>query len=162
MASVPGGWPGGPDEPHAAHGRDNGEHGLRGQRQEVRAVADKVRSSLENVPLGVETSSGGTGLPGMVAVPAHPGPPGSGRLSLEARETPDLGQVLPAFSSVGQLVAVLGPDQPWAVLPLARAHAMAAAAGVHQVALDPPANCGGWRWNASTLADFAQLRCHGE
>lgn len=60
------------------------------------------------------------GLPGVVAVPAHPSAPGSGRLFLEARETPGLGRVLPVFSSVRRLVAALGPDQPWALLPLAR------------------------------------------
>jgi alkylhydroperoxidase family enzyme len=139
-----------------------GEHRLRGQRREVRAVADEVRPSPGDVPGPAEAFSDGTRLPGMVAVPAHPGPPGSGRLILEAREAPGLGQVLPVFSSVGRLVAVLGQDQPWAALPLARARERAAAAGVHRVALDPPASCGGWRWTASTLADFTQQRWHGE
>ncbi len=73
----------------------------------------------------------------MVAVPTHPGVPGSGRLILEARESPQSGKVLPVFSTVGRLVAALGPAQPWAVLPLDRAQKMAASARGERIAPGP-------------------------
>jgi hypothetical protein len=46
---------------------------------------------------------------GMVAVPAHPGAPGSGELFLEARKLPDDRRVLPVFSTVGKLWGRTGP-----------------------------------------------------
>ena len=97
-------------------------------------------------------------MPGLVAVPAHPGGPGSGRLFLEARESPRSGRVLPVFSTVGRLVAALGPAQPWAVLPLDRARDMATAAGVGLIALDPVVSPGAWRWAACDLEDFGRRR----
>ena len=103
-------------------------------------------------------SAGQDGMPGLVAVPAHPGGPGSGRMFLEARESPRSGRVLPVFSTVGRLVAALGPAQPWAVLPLHRARDMATAAGVGLIALDPVVSPDAWRWAVSDLEDFGQAR----
>jgi hypothetical protein len=103
-------------------------------------------------------AAGQSGIPGVVAVPAHPGAPGSGRLFLEARESPDVGKVLPVFSTVGRLVAALGLAQPWAVLPLERAREVAACAGVERIVLDPIVRPSAWRWAVRDLEDFDQAR----
>jgi hypothetical protein len=102
--------------------------------------------------------AGQDGMPGLVAVPAHPGGPGSGRLFLEARDSPHGGRVLPVFSTVGRLVAALGPAQPWAVLPPDRARDMATAAGVGRIVLDPDVSPGAWRWAVRDLQDFGRAR----
>ena len=109
-------------------------------------------------PAAGALAAGHSGIPGAVAVPAHPGAPGSGRLFLEARESPDVGKVLPVFSTVGRLVAALGLAQPWAVLPLARAREVAACAGVERIVLDPVVRPSVWRWAVRDLQDFDQAR----
>ena len=100
----------------------------------------------------------GDGRLELVAAPAHPAAPGSGELFLEARRLPGYGRVLPVFSTVGRLVAALGPSQPWAVLPLHRVRKMTAAAGVGLVALDPVMSPETWKWSPQDLQDFEQHR----
>ena len=95
---------------------------------------------------------------GMIAAPARPGPPGSGELILEARVVPGGGRVLPVFSSVGKLAGALGQWQPWAVLPLERARALAGAAGVEEVVLDPVLSPQAWKWSPADLASLEQRR----
>jgi hypothetical protein len=88
----------------------------------------------------------------MVAVPAHPG--AGGQLVLEARRTPE-GLALLVFSSVRVLVAALGRSQPWAIVPLAQVTALAAAAGVERVLLDPEISGEAWRWEPQDLGGFS-------
>jgi hypothetical protein len=88
----------------------------------------------------------------LVVVPAHPG--AGDQLVFEARRQPE-GVVLPVFSSVRFLVAALGQSQPWAVLPLARVMAAAAAASVDRVALDPEVSDEAWRWEPLDLGGFS-------
>lgn len=111
-----------------------------------------------NAAVAEALPAGQDGMPGLVAVPAHPGGAGTGRLFLEAREPPRGGRVLPVFSSVRRLVAALGPAQPWAVLPLDRARDMATAAVVERIVLDPVVSPGAWRWTGRDLEDFGQAR----
>jgi hypothetical protein len=94
----------------------------------------------------------------MIAAPARPGAPGSGELTLEARVVQGGGRVLPVFSSVGKLVGALGQWQPWAVLPLERALALAGAAGVKDVLLDPVLSPQAWKWSPAGLASLEQRR----
>jgi hypothetical protein len=74
-------------------------------------------------------------LPELVVVPARPGPYG---VEIETRHTaegPDL--VLPVFSSVANLVRLLGHDRPWICVSLRDARKTAAAAGLTRVVIDP-------------------------
>jgi hypothetical protein len=50
-----------------------------------------------------------------------------------------MGLVLPAFSSVALLVAMLGHDRPWVCVGLRDAQEAAAAAGLDRVVIDPEA-----------------------
>jgi hypothetical protein len=88
----------------------------------------------------------------MVAVPAHPG--AGGQLILEARRTPE-GLTLLVFSSVRVLVTALGQSQPWAILPLAKVAALAAAVSVKRVLLDPEISGEAWRWEPQDLGGFS-------
>lgn len=56
----------------------------------------------------------GATLPPVVVVPAHPGPHG---VELELTLLGDGTAAVVAFSTVAGLVAELGRDQPWAMLP---------------------------------------------
>lgn len=96
--------------------------------------------------------------PDIVAVPAHPGAPGSGELFMEARRLPGNRKVLPVFSTVGKLVDALGQLQPWAMLPLERARQMAVAAEIDVVALDPVMSPETWKWRPQDLGVFEQRR----
>jgi hypothetical protein len=74
-------------------------------------------------------------LPELVVVPARLGPDG---VEMETRHTvggPDL--VLPVFSSVANLVRMLGHDRPWVCVRLRDAREAAAAAGLARVVIDP-------------------------
>jgi hypothetical protein len=74
-------------------------------------------------------------LPELVVVPARPGPYG---VEMETRHTADgLDLVLPVFSSVANLVRLLGHDRPWVCVSLRDARETAAAAGLARVAIDP-------------------------
>jgi hypothetical protein len=61
------------------------------------------------------------------------------------------GGALPVFTTVERLVSVLGPRQPWIALPLRDVEQIMAGADVHRVALDPDAEPGAWRWQASGI-----------
>lgn len=87
-----------------------------------------------------------------MVVPAHPG--AGDQLVFEARRQP-AGLVLPVFSSVRVLVAVLGHSQPWAVLPLAKVMEAASAARVDRVVLDPEVSGDAWRWEQLDLGGFS-------
>lgn len=95
------------------------------------------------------------GYTGLVVAPAHPSPSDRAAVVFEVRRRPDGSRALPVFSSVRQLVAALGPAQPWAALPMARVLALMGTAGVGQVVLDPPAEQGTWRWQPEDLQDLA-------
>lgn len=96
------------------------------------------------------------GLPEFVFAPAHPLAGGGSDLVFEVRERADGTAVLPVYSSTGRLVAQLGPDQPWALLPLRAAREFMATAGVGLVALDPGVAPGAPRWRPDDLAKLAE------
>jgi hypothetical protein len=73
---------------------------------------------------------------------------------MEARQTPE-GLTLPVFSSVRVLVTALGRSQPWAILPLAQVTALAAAADVDHLAVDPEVTGDAWRWEPQDLGGFS-------
>ncbi len=102
-----------------------------------------------------ETDEGpaGGGLPEIVVAPARPDirPAHDGDVIFEVRELSGGGQALPVFTTVKRLVATLGPDQPWVALPLRKIQAIMGGAGVDRVVIDPQAQPGAWRWQASDL-----------
>lgn len=105
-----------------------------------------------------ETGGGpaGGGLPEIVIAPAHPDirPGHDGDVIFEVREISDGGRALPVFTTVKRLTATLGPDQPWVALPLRNIQAIIGGAGVDRVLIDPQAQPGAWRWQASDLQDL--------
>jgi SseB protein N-terminal domain len=101
----------------------------------------------------------GPGLPDMVYAPAHPAQrpeDANGTIEFEVRELTDGSRVLPVFSSVERMAAVLGPAQPWVLVPLRAARAVMAIAGVASVVLDPEIADDAWRWDASSLRRLAE------
>lgn len=102
-----------------------------------------------------ETDEGpaGGGLPEIVIAPARPDirPAHDGDVIFEVRELSSGGRALPVFTTVKRLVATLGPDQPWVALPLRNIQAIMGGAGVDRVVIDPQAQPGAWRWQASDL-----------
>ena len=102
-----------------------------------------------NVP-GADSVDGGPELSGIVIAPAHPG---DERAEVVFEVRPGVGgaDVLPVFSSVGQLVQTFGPAQPWVALPLRKVRELAYAGGVRQVVLDPVVPPSAWRWQYSDL-----------
>jgi hypothetical protein len=95
----------------------------------------------------------GGGLPEIVIAPARPDirPGHDGDVVFEVREISGGGRAMPVFTTVMRLVATLGPDQPWVALPLRNLRAIMGGAGVDTVAIDPQAQPGAWRWQASDL-----------
>lgn len=93
------------------------------------------------------------GLPEIVIAPARPDirPGHNGDVIFEVREISDGGRALPVFTTVKRLVATLGQDQPWVALPLRNIQAIMGGAGVDRVLIDPQAQPGTWRWQASDL-----------
>ena len=87
----------------------------------------------------------------IVAVPAHPG--AGEQVIFEARRQAD-GIVLPVFSSVRTLVAVLGESQPWVVMPLASVRKSVSAGDPASVVLDPKVLDEAWRWEPRDLGGF--------
>jgi hypothetical protein len=74
----------------------------------------------------------------------------------EVRRASDGGRALPVFTTVERLVATLGPEQPWAALPLRNIQHLMSAAGVPTIVIDPGAEPGAWRWQMSDLEDLAR------
>jgi hypothetical protein len=102
---------------------------------------------------GAGRSPAGGGLPQIVVVPARQDirPGHEADVIFEVRQLADGGRALPAFTTVGRLVSVLGREQPWVALPLQNIQAIMGSAGVDRVVLDPRADPGAWRWRASDL-----------
>ncbi|HET9897943.1 MAG TPA: SAV_915 family protein [Streptosporangiaceae bacterium] len=94
------------------------------------------------------------GVPEIVIAPARRDvrPGHDGDVVFEVREISDGGRALPVFTTVGRLVATLGPDQPWIALPLRNVQAIMGSAGVDRVLIDPLAQPGAWKWQASDLS----------
>lgn len=104
-----------------------------------------------------DTSRISAQLPENVYVPAHPDPNRPDPvLDFEIRLLGDGTRVLPAFSTVEQLAAALGPAQPWALLPLRAARALMGVAGIDSVLLDPEVADGAWRWSEQDLAELVR------
>lgn len=97
--------------------------------------------------------SAGGGLPEIVIAPARQDvrPGHEGDVIFEVRAVSDGGRALPVFTTVQRLVATLGPDQPWVALPLRNIQAIMGGGGVDKVVIDPEAQPGTWRWQASDL-----------
>ncbi len=95
----------------------------------------------------------GAGLPEIVIAPARPDirPGHDGDVIFEVRQLSGAGRALPVFTTVQRLVAALGPRQPWVAIPLRNVQAILGGAGVDRVVLDPEADPGAWRWQASDL-----------
>jgi hypothetical protein len=92
--------------------------------------------------------------PEMVVAPARPDvrEAHAGDVIFEVRRAADGGLILPVFTTVHGLVAALGPEQPWVVLPLRNIREIMGATGIGRVVLDPDAEPGAWRWQPSDIA----------
>jgi hypothetical protein len=92
----------------------------------------------------------------IVFAPARPDvrPGHQADVAFEVRQMSDGGRGLPVFTSVENLVAALGREQPWVALPLRNAQVIMGAAGVDRVVIDPGEERGAWRWQASDLEDL--------
>jgi SseB protein N-terminal domain len=106
------------------------------------------------------TSTGETGQaqssegpPEIVIAPARQDvrPGHAGDMIFEVRELAGAGRALPVFTTVGRLVAALGPDQPWVALPLRNVQAIMGGAQVNTIVIDPRVQAGAWRWQPSDL-----------
>ena len=90
-------------------------------------------------------------LPDQLWVPAHPGTPradGEPRIRIELRQRG--GQsVGVAFGSIAELVAQLGPAQPWMLMRFL------AVLGAHEILLDPDLSASPGRWDWSDVERFA-------
>jgi hypothetical protein len=93
------------------------------------------------------------GLPEIVFAPAHPGlrPGQDADVVFEVRRLADGRRALPVFTTVSQLVAALGPEQPWVALPLRNVRQVMGSAGVPSVVVDPGAEPSAWRWQLSDI-----------
>jgi hypothetical protein len=93
------------------------------------------------------------GGPEIVFAPARPDvrPGYTADVIFEVRQVSDGGRALPVFTTVERLVAVLGPEQPWVALPLRNIQVVAGGAGVDRVVIDPGAEPGTWRWQATDI-----------
>lgn len=74
--------------------------------------------------------------PDVVLVPSLRVQPGDEQAQLVLRQVDDDLLVLPAYSSIDELVRCCGPDQPWVALPADTADEVAAQAGAATVLLD--------------------------
>jgi SseB protein N-terminal domain len=102
----------------------------------------------------------GRGFPEIVLAPARRDvrPGRDSDVIFEVRELPGGRRVMPVFTTAMRLVAALGPHQPWVALPLRNIAAIMGGAGVHSVVLDPRADSGAWRWQASDLRALERMR----
>jgi hypothetical protein len=99
------------------------------------------------------SGAGQADLPEIVFAPARPDvrPGHDTDVIFEVRRTSDGGRALPVFSAVERLVSALGPQQPWVALPLRNIQRIIGGAGVDRIVLDPDAESGAWRWQASDI-----------
>jgi hypothetical protein len=96
-------------------------------------------------------------VPEVVFVPASPVThDGVQDVILETRKLRDGVVALPAFSSLGTLVATLGDCQPWVALPLTTVQQLLWRAGLGTIALDPSVGRDAWRWSQQDLADLTR------
>jgi hypothetical protein len=95
----------------------------------------------------------GPDLPEIVFVPAHPDtrPGHETDVVFEVRQVEGGDPALPAFTTLERLVSVLGHEQPWVALPLLNIQQIMGSVQVEQIVLDPEAESGTWRWQASDL-----------
>lgn len=93
------------------------------------------------------------GLPEIVFAPARPDvrPGHHADVVFEVRRLSDGGRALPVFTTIRQLVSALGPQQPWVELPLRNIQRIMGGAGVDRIVIDPDAEPGAWRWQASDI-----------
>lgn len=95
-------------------------------------------------------------IPALVFVPARPVVRNGARdVLLETRKLPDGTLALPAFTTLGRLVAALGGCQPWAALPLRTVQQLLWQVGATAIALDPAVDVGAWRWSEQDLTGLA-------
>jgi hypothetical protein len=96
-------------------------------------------------------------VPEFVYAPAHPQVRGDRKdVVFEVRQLADGRPVLPVFTSVQRLVAVLGEAQPWVCLPLREVRALMGLSTVEQVLIDPDVERGAWRWRETDLEAYAR------
>lgn len=88
----------------------------------------------------------------LVIAPARPGAgERGGELAFELRQLADGRVALPVFSTVAELVRVLGRYQPWVCVPLGTAEVAITRAGVSLMVLDPDVDSRAWRWSPAGL-----------
>ena len=73
-----------------------------------------------------------------------------GELAFELRRLADGRVALPVFSTVAELVRVLGRYQPWVCVPLGTVEEAVSRAAGH-VVLDPGVDSRAWRWSPASL-----------
>jgi hypothetical protein len=82
-------------------------------------------------------------FPEVVYAPAYPDPrPGHGGVRFETRVMPSGEIAGVAFRGVRELVAALGPAQPWMAVRLDWLGDVLGAAGIRRILIDPPAAAG--------------------
>jgi hypothetical protein len=88
----------------------------------------------------------------LVIAPARPdaGERGEG-LAFEMRQLADGRVALPVFSTVAELVRVLGRYQPWVCVPLGTVEEAVSRAGAGLIVLDPGVDSRAWRWSPANL-----------
>lgn len=97
-------------------------------------------------------------LPELVYIPAHPDPRRArDAIRFETRPDANGEQVGIAFGSREQLVAALGPAQPWVCLPLPQLEVLLTAVGVRRILVNPQVDPTALRWDAEDLAALAQM-----
>jgi hypothetical protein len=87
----------------------------------------------------------------LVIAPARPGADGRKELAFELRRLADGRVALPVFSTVAELVRVLGRYQPWVCVPLGTAEEAISRAGASLMVLDPGVDSRAWRWSPASL-----------
>ena len=97
------------------------------------------------------TTTVGATLPPVVVVPAHPGPHG---VQLELTLLGDGTAAVVAFSTVAGLVAELGRNQPWAMLPASTV--LTAGRRAAAVVLDPAPGVCAALWSAPRVDALAE------
>ena len=93
----------------------------------------------------------------LVFVPAHPGVDHEETtIRFELRQANEGELVVPAFTSVDQLVRQLGEAQPWLSLTMERLGILTQTMGVEKVYFDPEVEPGAGRWTDEDLDIFRE------